>query len=207
MNQPIHLISAPASRWTRERVFGVGFVGLLHLVAIYALVTGLVPKIAKIIPPDLVVTMDPVKDKPLAPVTQPKLPDVEATPVDEMTPPDIVIADDASRPTVPQTPEHFASIAPDTAASSIASTHSTPPYPGIARKMGEQGTVKLRLAISAQGTIVGADVVQSSGFPDLDQTAVDWVVAHWKYRPAVRGGVAVASTALAAVIFNLRNSG
>jgi len=208
MNQPIHLISAPASRWTTERLIGVGFVGLLHLVAIYAIVTGLVPKITRIIQPDLVVTMDPVKDKPLAPVTQPKLPDVPATPMEELTPmPVFVIADDASHMTVPQTSDRVASIAPDTAASSISSTHTTPPYPGIARKMGEQGTVKLRLAISAQGVITGADVVQSSGFPDLDQTAVDWVVGHWKYRPAVKGGVAVASTALAAVVFNLKTSG
>ena len=88
----------------------------------------------------------------------------------------------------------MASIAPDTAAASIAGTHTTPPYPGIARKMGEQGTVKLRLTISPQGVVTAADVVQSSGFPDLDQTAVSWVMSHWKYKPAVQAGVAVTST-------------
>src|SRR5262249_52846026 len=120
-------------------------------------------------------------------------------------PPEFQIADDTpSRIDVPLTPPNTTPSVPDAAAASITSTHTTPPYPGLARKMGEQGTVKLRLTISAQGVVAGADVVQSSGFPDLDQTAVNWVLTNWKYKPAVRGGVAIASTALAAVVFSLK---
>jgi len=208
MRQPVHMMTAPASRWTTERIVGVGFVGLLHVVAIYALVTGLAQKIVRAAAPkDLTVTIEPVREQKQE-VVHPKLPDLPSTPQDQsVIPPDIVIANDtpatidvAPAPTQPNPP------APDTTASSISSTHTTPPYPGMARKLGEQGTVKLRLAISAQGAITGADVVQSSGFPDLDQTAVGWVMSHWKYKPAVQGGVAVASTALAAVVFNLKNA-
>lgn len=210
MKQPLHMISAPPSRWTSERISGVGFVGLLHVIAVYALVTGLVPKIVRaVVPNDLTVTMDPVKEQKQE-VVQPKLPDLPSKPMDQsVLPPKFQIADDtlakidvAIAPAQPATPS-----VPDTAAASISGTHTTPPYPGMARKLGEQGTVKLRLTISPLGAITGADVVQSSGFDDLDRTAINWVMSHWKYKPAVRGGAAVASTALAAVVFNLKNAG
>jgi protein TonB len=202
------MMSAPQSRWTTERIVGVGFVGLLHVVAVYAIMTGLAQKIVKAVQPDLIVTMEPVKEQQQEKIVPPKLPDLPSTPQDQaVTPPDIVIANDTpaqislppTQPTAPSTP--------DAVASSISSTHTTPPYPGMARKLGEQGTVKLRLTISAQGVVTAADVVQSSGFADLDQTAVGWVMSHWKYKPAVQGGVAVASTTMAAVVFNLRTAG
>jgi protein TonB len=202
------MMSAPQSRWTTERIVGVGFVGLLHVVAVYAIMTGLAQKIVKAVQPDLIVTMEPVKEQQQEKIVPPKLPDLPSTPQDQaVTPPDIVIANDTpaqislppTQPTAPSTP--------DAVASSISSTHTTPPYPGMARKLGEQGTVKLRLTISAQGVVTAADVVQSSGFADLDQTAVGWVTSHWKYKPAVQGGVAVASTTMAAVVFNLRTAG
>ena len=96
--------------------------------------------------------------------------------------------------------------APDTSASGVMSTHTTPPYPELDRRMGNQGTVKLRLSISAQGAVTAADVIQSSGFPSLDQAAVSWVIGHWKYKPAVQAGAAVASSTVAAVVFNIKNA-
>jgi protein TonB len=208
MRQFIHTISAPASRWTTERVVGAGFVGLLHVIAIYALVTGLVPKIVKVVvPDDLTVTMDPVQQPKQDHVIPPKPTNLPTLPTEPTVPiPVFQIADDTAQTTAKQMPDRVTSIAPDTAASSISTTHTTPPYPGMARKMGEQGTVKLRLTISPQGTVTVADIVQSSGFPDLDQTAVGWVLSYWKYKPAVQGGMAVTSTALAAVVFNLKNA-
>jgi protein TonB len=208
MKTPIHMISAPTSRWTTERIFGVGFVGLLHVVAIYALVTGLAQKIVKAVQPDLQVTVLPVKEQQQTPITPPKLPDLPSTPMDQsVPPPEFQIATDtSSQINVVKTPNQVVATAANTSALGIAGTHSTPPYPPMARKLGEQGTVKLRLTISPQGVVTAADVVQTSGFPDLDQTAVSWVLANWKYKPAVQGGVAVTSTALAAVVFNLKTA-
>jgi protein TonB len=199
------MISAPPSRWSRERIIGVGFVGLLHVIAVYALVTGLAQKIVKAVPHDLTVTFTPEPEKPREKVEVPKVPDLPVTPQDtEITPPDIVIETPVQPPvTMPVAPP-AQPVAADTAATSITSTHTTPPYPPMARKLGEQGTVKLKLTISTSGAVVAADIVQSSGFPDLDQTALSWVMAHWKYKPAVQGGVAVTSTAMAAVVFNLK---
>ena len=95
---------------------------------------------------------------------------------------------------------------PDTYASGVSNTHTIPAYPPLARRLGEQGGVRLSLTISASGDVTGASVVQSSGYPDLDQTAVEWVMSHWRYKPATHGGVAVPSQTLANVVFNLQNA-
>jgi protein TonB len=203
------MMPAPSSRWTTHRIVGAGFVGLLHIVAIYALVVGLAPKIFKVIEQPIQM-IDLMQQQPKTQdVPKPKLPDVPAPSLDAAVPlPRIDIATDtALQIHVSATPQPPQSVAPDTAPSSISSTHTTPPYPGVARKLGEQGTVKLKLTISPQGVVTAVDVVQTSGFPDLDQTAVYWVMSNWRYRPAVQGGVAVAGTALAAVVFSLKNAG
>ncbi len=94
---------------------------------------------------------------------------------------------------------------PDRAAVSIAGTHTTPPYPPIARRIGAEGRVTLRLTVTAEGRVAQADIVTSSGRDDLDQTAQEWIVAHWIYKPASANGVPVASKALATVTFSLTN--
>lgn len=207
MRQPIHTIGAPPPRWSRERIIGVGFVGILHVVAIYALVTGLAQKIVKAVPQSITVTFMPEQQQPREKVVLKELPKLPDTPQDTaITPPDIVIEAPVQPPLSMQVaPPTQTSIA-DSAATGVTSTHTTPPYPPVARKLGEQGTVKLRLTIATSGAVTAADVVQSSGFPDLDQTALSWVMAHWKYKPAVQNGVAVTSTTLAAVVFNLKNA-
>jgi protein TonB len=90
---------------------------------------------------------------------------------------------------------------------SVAATHTTPPYPPIELRLGAQGVVMLRLTVSPQGTVTDVVVIRSSGHEALDQTARTWVLTHWRYQPAIRGGVAVPSTVTVGVEFNLRNAG
>jgi len=54
-----------------------------------------------------------------------------------------------------------------------------PPYPKIALEQGQQGTVRLRLEVNTAGAIVSVAVQESSGFPILDRSAVDFVKRHW----------------------------
>ena len=51
-----------------------------------------------------------------------------------------------------------------------------------------------------------AQVQQTSGFPDLDQTALVWVKVHWRHKPAMQGVVAIASSTEAIVKFDLKNA-
>ena len=95
-------------------------------------------------------------------------------------------------------PEHIVH-----AAVGILSTHTVPPYPAIARRLGEEGKVTLRLTVSAEGRVTQAEIVSSSGREDLDQTAQAWIVAHWTYKPALDNGAPVATQVLATVTFSL----
>ena len=199
---------------TPERVVGIGFVVLLHVLIISAIVFGLRTKIVKIMSGDPVFHIMPTPPQP-QPVThapKPTLPTLRNEPV--FQPPVIDIAPDPSGSTItgrtgptqpPQQQQQQVAIA-DSGASSVAGTHTIPPYPMAAIRLGKEGTVMLHLAISAEGTVAGASVTQSSGFADLDQSAIAWVMAHWKYKPAIRGGVAVASATDAAVVFSLKNA-
>ena len=89
----------------------------------------------------------------------------------------------------------------------IMATHTTPPYPPLAIRLGQEGTVMLRLAISPQGVVTDAAVARSSGYPLLDEAARVWVLAHWRYQGAVRGGAAAPATTTIGVVFDLKNAG
>jgi protein TonB len=95
----------------------------------------------------------------------------------------------------------------DHGALAVLATHTTPPYPPLAIRLEQEGTVLLRLTISPQGVVTGAVVVRSSGYPMLDEAAVAWVTSHWRYQPALRGGVAAPDSATVGVRFDLRNAG
>jgi len=94
---------------------------------------------------------------------------------------------------------------PDRVLASIAGTHTVPPYPPIARRIGAEGKVTLRLTVSAEGKVTAAEVVSSSGRDDMDQGAQQWIMAHWAYKPALANGVPAIAQTLATVIFSLTN--
>jgi TonB family protein len=58
-----------------------------------------------------------------------------------------------------------------------------PAYPDSAQVNGEQGNVVLKLSVTDNGRVRGVQVVRSSGFEDLDNSAVAGVMS-WRYLPA-----------------------
>jgi TonB family C-terminal domain len=54
-----------------------------------------------------------------------------------------------------------------------------PPYPKIALDQGQQGKVILALTADEAGNIFSVEVKESSGFPVLDRSAVDFVKRRW----------------------------
>ncbi|MGA2661311.1 MAG: energy transducer TonB [Verrucomicrobiota bacterium] len=54
-----------------------------------------------------------------------------------------------------------------------------PPYPKIALAQGQQGSVMLRMTVDEAGLITTIEVAQSSGFPILDRSALEFVKRHW----------------------------
>jgi len=79
-----------------------------------------------------------------------------------------------------------------------------PEYPQAARRAGQQGTVIVLASCSATGAVEDVALAQSSGFPLLDEAALE-AVRHWTFAPATLDGVAVASFVRVPVDFVLRH--
>jgi len=191
-----------------RRIGIVGGVAMLHVLIVYALIGGMAARVLTFVPRNIDVRFFP--QTPEHPVTPPAQPPLAQPTVDRPTiaPPDIRVQDDSSSTiTLREGPPTTTAPPPDANATGLTGTHTTPPYPDLARLLGQQGTVVLQIAVSAQGNVASATVVQSSGYPDLDAAAAAWVQAHWRYNPALQGGVAVPSQTRAAVRFDIRRAG
>ena len=77
-----------------------------------------------------------------------------------------------------------------------------PPYPRRARMMGWEGTVVLRVIVSADGTVAEVVIHRSSGYPLLDQAAV-MAARSRRFVPARDGGFTTSSIAEMPVRFVL----
>ena len=55
-----------------------------------------------------------------------------------------------------------------------------PHYPIASRRMGEQGVVHLQLCVGSRGSVESVRLTQSSGYRNLDQSAIEAVKA-WKF--------------------------
>jgi protein TonB len=78
-----------------------------------------------------------------------------------------------------------------------------PVYPPLARRMGEEGRVVLRVHVRADGGAGEVLLHTSSGSPRLDQSAVD-TVRRWRFVPARRGDESVAAWVLVPIVFSLK---
>lgn len=203
------ILSSPSTGMTPRRALTLGGVGLLHVAAIYALINGMgataLKQIETVIQLQRIETTAPPKPVLLPPtphMQQPAQPQLTTAPIPQI---DIATTDappifTTPDPVIPQP------AVPDSGASGLSNTHSTPPYPVEARTLAHQGTVLLQMVVTAQGDVASASVVTSSGFAELDQAAINWVVGHWKYKPAIQSGNPVASQTQAAVKFDLKQA-
>ncbi len=188
-----------------ERAATIAIVAAIHVGAITALVIGLNVKIQNYIIPDVITRILP--QAPAKPDDTPKLPPVT---LDQPTPPkapepEINIKQDSTSPITVATTGPARPFVADTRVAGIMDTHSTPPYPPSARRLGREGVVMLKLTISPLGIITAVEIENSSGYAELDRTAADWVRAHWRYRAATVAGHPVTSTAETSVRFSLKD--
>jgi protein TonB len=81
-----------------------------------------------------------------------------------------------------------------------------PSYPMLARRRGEQGIVRLRVHVRADGSVAEVTVAQSSGFSQLDDAALKTVRDSWRFIPARLDGVPVESWVEVPIHFVLGNA-
>ncbi|MCO6415488.1 energy transducer TonB, partial [Siccirubricoccus sp. KC 17139] len=77
-----------------------------------------------------------------------------------------------------------------------------PRYPNGARLRNETGTARVRVQVDEQGRVAAVEIVTSSGSAELDQAAREYF-RQWRWTPAKRDGVPVASNVTTAITFRL----
>ncbi len=77
-----------------------------------------------------------------------------------------------------------------------------PVYPALARRMGEQGRVLLRVLVTAEGAAERVELKASSGAHRLDRAALD-AVQRWRFVPARQGDRAVSAWVVVPISFSL----
>lgn len=77
-----------------------------------------------------------------------------------------------------------------------------PDYPPLARRLGEQGRVLLRVLVSVNGDADNVQIETSSGSNKLDQAAIQ-AVKKWNFIPAKRSNQPISAYVLVPVQFSL----
>lgn len=138
--------------------------------------------------PVLVAEPAPPTPQPLAEAARP-VPEPDDVPAPEPEPlsPPAAVADAAgpgptplpSPPTPPRPADYLA--------------NPGPANPPLSRRLGEEGTVRLNILVSPDGSVARLELAQSSGLPRLDRSAVETVQSSWKFDPARQAGKPVAA--------------
>ncbi len=103
-------------------------------------------------------------------------------------------------PPEPPEPKHVPVITKVTGIGSCSSTLNN--YPSQAREEGLEGTVKVKVQVSASGNVSGASIVKSSGHAILDQSVLSNVY-DCNFEPAEKDGVPISSKVVIPVRFKL----
>ena len=152
----------------------------------------------------------PPEPPPLPPQPKPVTKPVQQAPVPQpvVEPPPVNIDQAASVVDVPVVETRVEPNTFDVQPSSIFQQLATvsappPPYPrnAVARQL--QGTVMLRIHVSATGEPMEVSVENSSGYALLDQAALKFVKARWRFVPVQRDGQATDAWALVPIEFVL----
>ena len=211
-------ISGPGYRAThRLSVSGVAFVVSAHLIVLALLASLQVLPVPPTMSALMVEILAPASPQPLIPrpQAQPATPKLE--PQRRVTPQPRQLlaanrdhaAPDAEAASTKDSPAAAAPATPAVATSQPRFdadylSNPTPAYPPLARRMGEEGKVVLRVFVEPQGRPSQIELKLSSNSPRLDQAAQD-AVWRWKFIPAKRGDEAIGAWVLVPITFTLKN--
>jgi protein TonB len=149
-----------------------------------------------------------IQDQPSQP--EPKEPDIKPqvdTPAPELNQPmpQVEVAD-LPQADIAAPPSDNAISANTGAAQELKANQRVEPiYPATSRRLGEEGVVRLKVLVDERGRPHDVVVASSSGFPRLDQAAVD-AVRRWRFEPATDGNRAVSAWGAVSIRFKLENA-
>ena len=210
--RPVHGKPIENNRWP-----GLFFVVALHIAGIYALTTALSHSTIALLRESIqaVVTTELPKNDlppPLPPDFKPPpvvavQPEVEIN-LSETPPP----ATTLTRPLTPPADTHSpaamapaaAGIPPSLPIAITSHAVTADDYPPVSIRLQEQGLVKIKYLVRADGTVGDCAVITSSGRTRLDDAACTMVKRRWRFTPASEKGKPVAEYLLADVTFKLQ---
>jgi protein TonB len=180
-------------------------VAALHIIVIYGLSVSLgfveAPKIVQ--PTNIVFVPEPQHQRQREPVDMPK-PDIAE--------PELTVPVPEVMPEMPMdvAPIEAQAVPPDGSTAPIgslqelrATSRVEPVYPATSRRLGEQGSVTLRVFVDTSGRPQQVLVDSSSGYARLDDAAVN-AVRRWRFQPATTGSGPVGAWSRVTVTFRLR---
>lgn len=198
-------------------------VGLLQLDSTRAVLRDAAPIMVSMIPPPRRMEAPPRKPEVARPKSIAKAPRMKPSATPHASTP--LLAAEVDRRTAIVAPEPAEVVAPPTPPAPVAVVappappppaplvppsfnaayldNPKPVYPVAARRMEEQGTVMLRVYVSATGAPERVQVHSSSGSLRLDQAAKD-AVQGWKFIPARRGQEPVPAWIAVPIVFSLK---
>ena len=128
---------------------------------------------------------------PVAPVSAPTAPTPPAPPAPPApAPAPVVTAPSKTEVSIP---------------ASYSASNQKPIYPNMSKRLGEQGTVVLRVLVKADGSAGEVEVKSSSSYPRLDQAAVE-AVKTWRFNSAKIDGKAIDEWYQVPIPFKLQSS-
>jgi protein TonB len=157
-------------------------------------------------PPPQPLAPPPVELEPLPHVLP--TPHVAPHPVTVSTPP-LPVADGqtpapvAEAPPAPTQDRGVAALPAAPIEASLAYVANPVAYPANALRQHLQGTVVLRVLVDETGQPLEVTVMRGSGHAELDRSAREQVLAHWRFQPAIVNGHAVRAWASVPVTFML----
>lgn len=77
-----------------------------------------------------------------------------------------------------------------------------PAYPLAARRRGDQGTVLVRVLVTADGVAASVGLERTSGHPALDEAALT-AVKSWRFVPARQGAQAIEAPYVVPIVFKV----
>jgi protein TonB len=190
---------------------GIGFVVVLHVILIYALVNGLARKVVDVVkgPLETKIIQEFKPPPPDSPALPP--PKLETPPPPFIPPPEVNIAEPAP---VANTITAVNTTAPTekapqrepvrVAAVIRASSCAEPEYPPASERAGESGRVVLALLVGVDGKVADSKVETSSGFVRLDEAARA-ALRLCKFKPGTLDGQPAQSWAKIAYVFKNPN--
>ena len=189
-----------------------GAVLAFHIGALWALQAGLLQRAIEVVVPAALLTefIEAPKPRiePPPPEPQPKEPQPKKAQLPQPPMP-VAVTNQVPSPSAPTgvvaAPE--VPLPPITAPVAVSAAPSAPPrlelpssnaeylqnpkpaYPALSKRLGEQGSIVVRVLIGTDGLPQRAELLKSSGFDRLDQAALTTVM-KWRYVPGKRAGIA-----------------